>query len=91
MKNEKGGILNFVEKGIKSSGFINGGYFIINKSIFNSVESKKFMFNDFIIENINKYKIGSIPFDDYFIDIGTPNDYAEAQNYFKSNLQYSTS
>ena len=82
--NKKGKILDFIEKGVKSSGYINGGYFMINKNLFKSTESKIFMFNDFIINNINNLKIGSISFNDYFIDIGTPKDYARAQNYFKT-------
>lgn len=61
-------------------GFINGGVYIINRSILDELDGFKEGFSfegDFL-----KYNAGSIlPFvsDSYFIDIGIPEDYAKAR------------
>jgi len=75
-----GQVLSFKEKKYRKYGEIDGGIYLINRSIFNSFESrKKFSFNDFIMNNINKLKVGSLLCDELFIDIGTPEDYGKAQ------------
>ena len=45
--------------------------------------NEAFSFNKFIHNNINTLKIGSHVFDEFFIDIGTLDDYSKALNIFK--------
>tara|TARA_B100000315_G_scaffold228118_1_gene236551 strand:+ start:20 stop:709 length:690 start_codon:yes stop_codon:yes gene_type:complete len=74
-----GQVISFNEKKYCDHGSIDGGIYLINRSIFNSFESrKKFSFNDFIMNNLNSLKVGSLLCDELFIDIGTPEDYNKA-------------
>lgn len=82
-KTEK--ITDFIEKNRKEeSGFINGGIYLLNKELFNQVKMpEKFSFEKDILEKLyTKIDIYGLAFDAYFIDIGTPEDYARAQNEF---------
>jgi D-glycero-alpha-D-manno-heptose 1-phosphate guanylyltransferase len=79
--NETGKILVFNEKDeFIKEGIINGGIYIVNKSIF----LKKLNLSTFsletdylMIETVNKNIFGKI-FENYFIDIGVPADYLKA-------------
>ena len=74
-----GQVLTLKEKQYCNYGKIDGGIYLINRSIFNLFESrKKFSFNDFIMNNLKNLKVGSLLFDELFIDIGTPEDYDRA-------------
>lgn len=74
-----GQVLSFQEKQYRDNGNIDGGIYLIKKNIFSVFGgSKKFSFNDFIKNNLNKFKVGSVLFDELFIDIGTPEDYNKA-------------
>lgn len=71
-------IQNFIEKGVLSeSNCINGGIYIIRKEILKLVDySKKVSLEKDIIPKILKQKqIYGYKCDDYFIDIGIPEDY----------------
>jgi len=74
-------IIDFIEKREKSEGFINGGVYFINKSLFESISFPKvFSFEkDFLEKYYKKFKFYGLPFDSYFIDIGVPEDYERAQ------------
>ena len=65
-----------VRKNSVKKGFIDGGIYLIKKSIFSdSLFGESFSFNNFMIKNMDTLKIGSKVFDNFFIDIGTPEDF----------------
>ena len=71
----------FAEKGYRESGNINGGIYLASKDIFNEYDlDEKFSFEEFMQENFKKLQISSTIFDNYFIDIGIPEDYEKAQS-----------
>jgi D-glycero-alpha-D-manno-heptose 1-phosphate guanylyltransferase len=81
---DNGKILSFKKKQFCKTGKIDGGIYLIKKNIFNNNPNPKvFSFNDFLIKNLNTIKVGSLLFDDLFIDIGTPEDLNKAQKIFK--------
>lgn len=66
----------FNEKKFTSNGLINGGVYVIKKNIFNSFNlPNKFSFEEFFQENFLIFNAKATVFDDYFIDIGIPQDY----------------
>lgn len=66
----------FNEKRFTSNGLINGGVYLIKKNIFNSFNlPNKFSFEEFFQENFLTFNAKATVFDDYFIDIGIPQDY----------------
>ncbi|MEF3228305.1 UNVERIFIED_CONTAM: nucleotidyltransferase family protein [Campylobacter jejuni] len=74
--NEQGFVISFEEKIFKNQGLINGGIYLLTKDIFNKFDlEKKFSFEEFLQENYEKLKAKVHIFDDYFIDIGVPEDY----------------
>ena len=80
-------VLSLKKKQYRDYGKIDGGIYLINRSIFNSFESrKKFSFNDFIMNNISNLKVGSLLFDELFIDIGIPEDYDKAYKVLANQL-----
>ena len=79
-------ISDFREKGIQGKGLINTGYYIINASWFlkQNLPDKFSIESDFLLPNIKQIKPGYYMVDNYFIDIGIPEDYARAQNELKA-------
>ncbi|MCR6582726.1 nucleotidyltransferase family protein [Campylobacter insulaenigrae] len=76
-------IKSFKEKTYIKQGLINGGIYLISKDIFNNFNlDNKFSFEEFLQENYKKLNINSVVFDDYFIDIGIPQDYNRGVNDF---------
>ncbi|EAI7179036.1 D-glycero-D-manno-heptose 1-phosphate guanosyltransferase [Campylobacter coli] len=74
--NEQGIVTSFEEKVFKKQGLINGGIYLLKKDIFDEFSlEKKFSFEEFLQENYKSLKIQTQIFDDYFIDIGIPEDY----------------
>ncbi len=61
-------------------GIINGGIYIVNKTIFlKEIISPSFSLeNDYLAISTEKKNIYGKTFDDYFIDIGIPDDYKRA-------------
>ena len=87
---DKNKVTGFIEKNEKScQSFINGGIYIISKRKFNTVNLPyKFSFEkDFLEKYYNVLNIHGLSFNNYFIDIGIPQDYNIAQNDFKQ-LKY---
>jgi len=87
---DKNKVTGFIEKNEKScQSFINGGIYIINKIKFNTVNLPyKFSFEkDFLEKYYNVLNIQGLSFNNYFLDIGIPQDYNIAQNDFK-HLKY---
>ncbi len=73
---EQGFVTSFEEKIFKKQGLINGGIYLIKKCIFDEFSlEKKFSFEEFLQESYKILKVQTRIFDDYFIDIGIPEDY----------------
>jgi D-glycero-alpha-D-manno-heptose 1-phosphate guanylyltransferase len=75
-------IIGFREKTQTIFGYINGGIYIINKSIIKHFcqSLKSFSFEvDFLRKNLNNIMPLAFKSDSYFIDIGIPVDYKKAQ------------
>lgn len=71
-------IIRFKEKEPIDDGLINGGIYILNKSLFDNITTSVFSFEKEILEHTDKFKIFGHIDDSYFIDIGTPEDYQKA-------------
>jgi D-glycero-alpha-D-manno-heptose 1-phosphate guanylyltransferase len=71
----------FTEKGIRDTGFINGGAYLLNKRLFLSHEFPvKFSFEkDYLQQYIKRARIFGVKQNGYFIDIGIPEDLERAQ------------
>lgn len=77
---EMGFVKKFIEKKFCESGLINGGIYLLNKDIFEdffdaNLANEKFSFEDFLQTNFKALKAVACAFDEYFIDIGVPEDY----------------
>ncbi len=84
---EKDRIVGFEEKSFKDFGYINGGVYVVNKTISSFFKQKKTPFSfevDFLYENIKNIPSFAFICDNYFIDIGVPEDYERAQKELKN-------
>ena len=82
-----GNVIQFKEKEFREYGNIDGGIYIIKNTVFNQYKGGDFfLFSDFIANNLNRLKIGSVLFDELFIDIGTPEDLSKSQRILKNYL-----
>ncbi len=86
-------VIDFKEKKYYEEGTINGGLYILNASSFLSNQfSEKFSFEkDYLERSIGtstdiEQKLFGLVQDEYFIDIGIPEDYNRAQTEFASSL-----
>lgn len=73
-------VTGFVEKRPVISGLINGGVYITSKKIFDPFYlPDKFSFEtDFLEKYISELKVCAMKCNEYFIDIGVPEDYEKA-------------
>lgn len=78
---EAGKLTSFVEKVKGRNGYINGGIYLVNKDILQSASMPEvFSFEiDFLNKLSKDLNIQIMQSDDYFIDIGTPDDFEAAQ------------
>jgi D-glycero-alpha-D-manno-heptose 1-phosphate guanylyltransferase len=78
--NKDGYIQQFQEKKYYTSGLINGGVYALNIDNFNQINfPEKFSFEkDYLETYFNTQKMMGIIQDDYFIDIGIPEDFERA-------------
>jgi D-glycero-alpha-D-manno-heptose 1-phosphate guanylyltransferase len=84
-------VLQFHEKQHRTEGLINGGVYILRKDLFKRVEMiegqpllQKFSFEKDILEkHLLPLHYHAKEFDNYFIDIGIPEDYQKVQVDFK--------
>lgn len=80
-------IISFEEKtGITKEGKINGGIYILDKDLYlkNTPENNNFSIEkDFFEKQLTHLRIKGFEFKGYFIDIGVPEDYTQAQHDFK--------
>lgn len=83
--NEDNSIASFREKKFYKDGLINGGVYILNTEQFLSEELPgKFSFEkDYLEKYFDTRKIYGTVQDEYFIDIGIPEDYYRAQQEFR--------
>ena len=82
-----GRVIAFEEKKYQEIGHIDGGIYVIKKMLFKNRKTKNnFLFTDFINKNLGLLKIGSIIFDNEFIDIGTPEDLLSAPALLKTTF-----
>lgn len=74
-------IIEFIEKGSKQEGYINGGVYLVNKTMFEKLTLPKvFSFEkDFLEKYYKDFRFYGLAFDSYFIDIGVPEDYERAK------------
>ena len=73
-------VCKFLEKQPCRYGLINGGIYIINKQIFNHIDTDKFSLEKDILEpNVKHETIYGFISDSFFIDIGIPEDYSKAE------------
>jgi len=80
---KNGYIQQFKEKSYYNYGFINGGIYLVKKNIFYNFElPKSFSFEAFLEKNFKNLKAKGKVFDNYFIDIGVPEDYKKAKRDF---------
>jgi len=80
----KGTITSFMEKEFRETGNINGGIYLVKKDLFDKYTvNEKFSFEEFMQQEYQSLEITSKVFDEYFIDIGIPEDYAKAQKEIK--------
>lgn len=87
MIDDENKIIGFEEKGKSSEGLINGGIYIASKKILGILNElpEKFSFEkDFLEKFYHNFVFYGFPFDEYFIDIGVPEDYERAQKEFES-------
>ncbi len=80
---DKGRISDFLEKGQKAgAGKINGGIYLLNKSIIEKIANFTGNFSmekDVFERYYATYSFYGFAFNEYFIDIGIPEDYHRAQ------------
>jgi len=80
-------IKNFKEKTYYKHGLINGGIYLLKREIFDDFNlPKKFSFEKFLEDNFQNLKAKGKVFNNYFIDIGIPEDYEKAKRYFSENF-----
>ncbi|EAL0282230.1 D-glycero-D-manno-heptose 1-phosphate guanosyltransferase [Campylobacter upsaliensis] len=73
---ESGEIVEFKEKSFCKEGLINGGIYLLKRDIFENYKlSNCFSFEEFLEQNYKSLKARAELFEDYFIDIGIPQDY----------------
>ncbi|WP_270991454.1 nucleotidyltransferase family protein [Campylobacter upsaliensis] len=73
---ESGEIAEFKEKSFCKEGLINGGIYLLSKDIFEGFSFLgHFSFEEFLSTNFKALKARAELFEDYFIDIGIPQDY----------------
>ena len=77
-----GVVTSFMEKSTGGPGWINGGVYILNSSLFRDFPMPaKFSFElDLVEPNIDRIQPQAFQSDAYFIDMGIPEDYQRAQN-----------
>ena len=79
----------FQEKQYCESGLINGGLYLLNSanSFFNTLPEKCSFEKDVLEPNSIKGQIHGFSHDNYFIDIGIPEDYSKANVDFRNGIE----
>tara|TARA_Y100001954_G_scaffold235622_1_gene293817 strand:- start:1303 stop:1605 length:303 start_codon:yes stop_codon:yes gene_type:complete len=76
-----GKVIAFKEKQYFDQAAINGGVYLMSRDIFENFSlEKEFSFEKEVLEKgLNVIRIQALVFENYFIDIGIPEDYKRAQ------------
>lgn len=75
-----GEMMTFGEKAEQGPGLINGGIYYLRRDALNAITSETFSFEtDFLAKKHLRHTVYGMTFDDYFIDIGVPDDLQRAQ------------
>lgn len=79
--NQQNEVIAFHEKNFTPQGYINGGVYMLHVPKFLQLSfPEKFSFEkEFLEKQTNNHELFGFVQDDYFIDIGIPEDYAKAQ------------
>lgn len=80
-------VKRFAEKTAVKNGKINGGIYLVNRGIFDSLNEKAFSFETMLQEE-NSIDIFGYESSGYFIDIGVPDDYYKAQDDLKEMYKH---
>ncbi|WP_054741955.1 nucleotidyltransferase family protein [Cellulosilyticum ruminicola] len=73
-------IVKFEEKKFNMEGSINGGIYLLKKSLLNTIVEKKFSFEKDIMEKlVTERFFSAFESNTYFMDIGIPSDYKQFQ------------
>ena len=84
-----GKIAAFIEKtGLKKSGNINAGVYVLPKNLFASYCKDVFSFEMYLCENIDLMDIRAVASKGSFIDIGVPEDYQKFISKLRDNNVY---
>ncbi|MCX2683320.1 nucleotidyltransferase family protein [Campylobacter sp. MIT 21-1685] len=79
-------ISSFKEKQFCKEGFINAGSYLVQKDIFENFNlQENFSFEEFIQTHFKTLKAKAVVYDNFFIDIGVPDEYFLAQTLFNQN------
>ncbi len=83
--NDSNRVTGFEEKRYQKEGIINGGVYLLNKSVLNSYNfPSKFSFEkEFLESKFEELRFNGFSSKGYFLDIGIPSDYEKAQQDFK--------
>lgn len=81
VKTEGNAITEFNASGEAGPGYINAGVYVLEPDVFERFDlPKSFSIeHDLFGAHVRELGLGHFPVDDYFIDIGVPEDYARAQ------------
>ncbi|MBX7107730.1 MAG: nucleotidyltransferase family protein [Chitinophagales bacterium] len=77
-----GKVTSFEEKKFYQQGNINGGIYLLRKRLFDGLDlPEKFSFEKDLMEShLARLSVYGVVFDDYFIDIGIPEDYERSKH-----------
>ncbi len=77
-------IVRFIEKKVCKEGLINGGIYLVNKTLFEKFKFPQiFSFEqDVLVKVVGSSILKGLIFDETFIDIGVPEDYYRAKSFF---------
>lgn len=78
-----GRILQFREKQFCLSGLINGGVYLIRREVLNQLPNKCSLEKEYFETHLSSAVLTGYPSNGFFIDIGIPEDYTQAQLDFK--------
>lgn len=81
-------IVSFIEKKYCHEGWINGGLYCLKRDLLENVESDRFSLeHDYMERCLSANYIIGYPSAGFFIDIGIPDDYYKAREYFEGGTE----
>lgn len=80
----KDSVVKSITKDMQGCGYINAGMYLISSKLFKTIPIKPASLEE---KYLNEWTVHTAPSSAYFIDIGVPEDFATAQQYFKKFQQ----